>query len=138
MALMARKAAEMMLLIGKRKNKGFLLLEVMVSITVLSIGLVLVLSSFMRSIRAIEISEDYFRAGLLLEEKIYEVLNSDIEEGLSEGVFADFGNRFSWNLSIENLEQEGFENISEVSLEVSWDQRNKRQSIPVSTYITTS
>jgi len=128
----------MILPIGKRKNKGFLLLEVMVSIGILSIGLVLVLGSFMRSIRAMELSEDYFRAGLLLEAKIYEVLNSDIEEGLSEGVFTDFGNRFSWNSNVENLEEEGFEDISEVTLEVSWDQGNKKQSIPVSTYIQTS
>lgn len=135
MALITRKAAEMILPIGKRKNKGFLLLEVMVSITILCIGLVLILGSFMRSIRAIELSEDYFKAGLLLEEKIYEVHNSNIEEGLSEGVFTNFRNRFSWNLTVEALIGDDFEGLNEVALEVSWDQGGKKQSILAPTYI---
>lgn len=113
-------------------NKGFLLLEVMVSVAILSTGLVLILNSFIRSIRAIDLSEDYFRAGLLFEEKIYEVYNSEIEEGSSNGVFPNFDNRFSWYLDIVKLQEDS---LRELNLEISWNQGNKQQSMSVATYL---
>ena len=133
---MVKRAEEMMLLTGKRKNKGFLLLEVMVSVTILSIALVLILNSFMRSVRAVDLSKDYFRAGLLLEEKMFEIYSdTDIEEGISEDIFTGFDNRFSWALNVTKLEEEP---LKEVDLKVLWDERNKKQSLPVLTYLYTS
>ena len=123
----------MMLLIGKRKrNKGFLLVEVMVSISILSIGLLLVLNSFFRSIKAVEVSRDYFKAGLLLENKIYELLNKGTEEGVWEGSFDDFNKRFSWNLDVRKIEEGP---LNEINLKVSWGGKDKEKDISISTYI---
>jgi len=123
----------MMLLIGKRKrNKGFLLVEVMVSISILSIGLLLVLNSFFRSIKAVEVSRDYFKAGLLLENKIYELLNKGTEEGVWEGSFDDFNKRFSWNLDARTIEESP---LNEINLKVSWGGKDKEKDISISTYI---
>jgi len=123
----------MMLLIGKRKrNKGFLLVEVMVSISILSIGLLLVLNSFFRSIKAVEVSRDYFKAGLLLENKIYELLNKGTEEGVWEGSFDDFNKRFSWNLDAGTIEESP---LNEINLKVSWGGKDKEKDISISTYI---
>ncbi len=127
----AQKAEEMILRAGKNK-RGFLLLEVMVSVAILSIGIVMVLGSFMNSIKAIYLSEDYFRAGLLLEEKIYEVSNSTAVEGLSGGVFADFNNRFSWNMNVIKSEQDL---VYEFDLQVSWNQGAKMHELSVVTYL---
>ncbi len=113
-------------------EKGFLLLEVMVSVAILSIALVMILGSFTRSIRTIELSEDYFRAGLLLENKIYELSHSEIEEGSSSGVFSDFDNRFSWNLEIMKME-EGL--VRELNLGVSWHQGAKEHDLSIVTYL---
>jgi len=122
-----------MLLIGKRKrNKGFLLVEVMVSISILSIGLLLVLNSFFRSIKAVEVSRDYFKAGLLLENKIYELLNKGTEEGVWEGSFDDFNKRFSWNLDARTIEESP---LNESNLKVSWGGKDKEKDISISTYI---
>jgi len=122
-----------MLLIGKRKrNKGFLLVEVMVSISILSIGLLLVLNSFFRSIKAVEVSRDYFKAGLLLENKIYELLNKGTEEGVWEGSFDDFNKRFSWNLDARTIEESP---LNEINLKVSWGGKDKEKDISISTYI---
>jgi type II secretion system protein I len=131
MGLMLQKAEEMMLLTGKRQNKGFLLVEVMISIAIFSISIVLILSSFVRSIRAMELSEDYFKAGLLLEDKMYEVFNSEIQEGSKDGTFSDFDKRFSWNLDIERIEEDS---INEISLEVLWEQGAKKHSLSIVTY----
>jgi len=122
-----------MLPIGKRrKNKGFLLLEVMISVSILSFGLLLILNSFMRPIRAVELSKDYFKAGLLIEEKMFEICNSDIKEGSSQGSFSDFNSRFSWNMDVIKLEENTFK---EINLRILWNERNKEQDMIVSTYL---
>lgn len=130
---MAQRAAETMLLIGKKtKNSGFLLLEVMISVSILSFGLLLILNSFMKPIRAAELSKDYFKAGLLLEEKMFEICNSDITEGSSGGSFSGFNSSFSWNLDVIKSEESAFK---EINLKILWNEKNKEQDIAVSTYL---
>lgn len=104
----------------------------MVSVTILSICLTLVLSSFMRSLRAIELSEDYFRAGLLFGEKAYEIYGSEAEEGSDSGVFPDFDNKFSWDLDVKGLE-DSF--LKEAELRVFWGEGNKEQDIFIPMYL---
>ena len=117
----------------RRAQYGFTLLEVMLSVTILSISSVLILNSFIKSIRAIELSENYFKAGLLLEEKIYEVHNTDtIEEGVKEGIFSDFGARFSWYLDVATVE-EGY--LDELNLQVLWNKGNRKYDISLLTYL---
>lgn len=117
---------------NKQKSRGFLLLEIMISISVLSIGILLILNSFVNLIRSIELSKDYFKAGLMLEEKLTEVYNSDIEEGLSGGEFSGFDNRFSWDMNVIESEDGS---CKEVSLKVSWRERGKEKDLSVSTCI---
>ena len=117
---------------NKQKNGGFLLLEIMISISVLSIGILLILNSFVSLIRSIELSKDYFKAGLMLEEKVTEVYNSDIEEGLSGGEFSGFDNRFSWDMNVIESEDGS---CKEVSLKVFWRERDKEKDLSVSTCI---
>jgi len=122
-----------MSLVGKRTNKGFLLLEVMISVAILSVSLVLILNSFMRSVRAMEFSEDYFRAGLLLEKKLYAVCNVEIVEGSSGSTFSDFNNKFSWDLGVERLEEDSI--LHKVDLKVSWNQGTSEHDISILTYL---
>jgi len=123
-----------MWLTGKKRQRGngFLLLEIMISVSILSTGLLLILSSFMRPIRATELSGDYFKAGLLLEEKILEVYNSDIKQGASEGVFSSFNNKFSWDLDISGS---GDGSCMEVNLKIFWFERDKEKDLSISTCI---
>ncbi len=122
-----------MLLTGnRRKCEGFLLLEIMISVLILSIGVLLVLDSFVDPIRATELSRNYFKAGLLLEEKLLELYNSDIEEGILRGEFSDFDNRFSWDMDVIKLE-DGF--CKEISLKVLWREKDKEKDLSVLTYI---
>ena len=104
----------------------------MISVSILSFGLLLVLNSFMRPMRAAELSRDYFKAGLLLEEKMFEICNSDITEGSSGGSFSDFNNRFSWELDVVKSVEGPFKQIG---LKVLWNEKNKEQDITVSTYL---
>lgn len=125
----------MMLLAGKRqKDKGFLLFEIMISISILSLGITLILSSFISPIRAIEFSKNYFKAGILLEKKLLEFYNSGIEEGVSMGEFSDFDNKFSWHMDAVRLEKNDF-SCKEVKLKVLWRERGREKDLSVSIYI---
>jgi type II secretory pathway pseudopilin PulG len=122
-----------MLLTGKKKkNEGFLLLEIIISVSILSFGIILILNSFMRPIKASQISMDFFNAGLLLEEKMIELYSGDIKEGPSRGEFSGFDNRFSWDLDVIKLEDISYR---EVNLKVFWKEKDKEQDISISTYI---
>ena len=122
-----------MLPAGKRgKNKGFLLLEIMISVSILSFGIILILNSFMGPIMAAQLSRDYFNAGFLLEEKMLELYSGDVEEGSSKGGFSAFDSKFSWDLDVARLEEIP---CKEVSLKVLWKQKNKEQDLSILTYI---
>lgn len=114
------------------KSKGFLLLEIMVSVSILSFGVLLILNSFVRPIRAMELSMDYFRAGLLVEEKMSELYNSGVKNGIMKGEFSGFDSRFFWALDISDLEG-GF--YREINLKVYWRNKDKEEDLFVSTYI---
>ena len=128
---MAQKAAMTMLRIGKRA-RGFTLVEVMVSVTILAICFVLILNSFVRSTLATELSDDFFRSTLLFEDKLYEMCNAELDEGFQDGVFSNFGNRFSWRLHVVKLEELP---IKETELEISWNQGSKKKSTSALTYL---
>ena len=116
-----------MSLTGKaRKSKGFLLLEVMVSVSILSLGVLLILNSFIRPMRAMEFSKDYFRAGLLLDQKVFELYNSDTHEGCSKGVFSDFNEKFSWEMDVDK---------KEVNLKVFWNEEDREGDLTVLAYL---
>ena len=116
-----------MLLTGKnQKNKGFLFLELMISISILSIGVLFILNSFITPMRAMEFSKDYFKAGLLIEQKMFEFYNSDFAQGVSKGVFSDFGNKFSWEIVV---------NEKEMDLKILWKEKNKDADLTIATYL---
>lgn len=129
---MDQKAVEMMLVTGKSKpNNGFLLFELAVAVAVLSVGLILVLSAFMRSLGIIEYSHSYFKAVLLLENKLCEESNEEIPNGSRNGVFSDFAKGFTWDEDIVNVEQNP--QVNQISLKVSWKEKNKEYDIIIST-----
>ena len=117
----------MILLTGKaKKSKGFLLLEVMVSVSILSLGVLLILNSFIRPMRAMEFSKDYFRAGLLLDQKVFELYNSDIQEGCSKGAFSGFNEKFFWEMDVSK---------KEINLKVFWNEKDKEGDLTVLAYL---
>ncbi len=126
---MEKKAGAMISLIGKKRSNGFLFIEVLISVLVMSIGLVVVLNSLIQSLRAIEYSNNYFQACLLLEDKACDIYNSDKKEGFSRGLF---NSKFSWELNVAKLEEIA---LNEISLKVLWNDRNKECDISMSTYL---
>jgi len=116
----------------KNKHKGFLLLEVLVCVVVITVGLVYIIRSFSISTRAIATSRDYMKAASLLEEKLWEFdYIGRIEKGEYEDYFAD-DEDFKWELEAKLDEELP---INETSMKVFWKDRNKRQQISIATYL---
>jgi len=123
----------MILQTGKKTINGILLLEVMLSFAILFSGIVLILSSSIRSLRLLQYSQDSFKAVLLAEKKIWDMTGPGLSEGFSTtGIFDDFNKRICWSLDIKDVLEEPFK---ELSLIVSWEQSGKKQDILVQTYV---
>lgn len=113
-------------------RKGFLLLEVLVSVVIITVGLVYIIRSFSTSTRAIAASRDYIKAVSLLEEKLWGLEQvRQVEEGQDKDYFDDEHN-FTWELNSEPEEEMP---VNKTKLVVSWKRREKKQGVAVTTYL---
>ena len=56
-----------------RNKRGFLLVEVLITVVILSVGLTLITRSFMMSLRALDAIKQYTGGYLLLEQKLLDL-----------------------------------------------------------------
>jgi len=114
------------------KRSGFLLLEVLVSIAIISLGLIYVVRSFSSSARAVETATNFIRSVSLIEAKIWDLeAKGAIEEGRAEGEFED-EEGYTWSLEAEGLKDTP---INEVDLKVTWQGPHRRQRVSLWTYL---
>ena len=111
---------------------GFLLLEVLVSITVITVGLVYVVRSFSSSTRAIVTGTRFLKSVSLAEEKLWEIeAKGTIEKGRDEGRFKE-DEGYRWKIEAEGL---GDIPINVVNLKVEWEGPQKKQRVSIETYM---
>lgn len=120
------------------KNKGFLLLEVLLAVTILSLGLVLVLRSFVSSLKAIKISQDILVANLLLEQKIWQK-QQELARGAQlsfldeDGSFSAPFESFSYRISF--TKEGDLPLLYRTTFQVLWQRANKKHSRNYLTYL---
>lgn len=138
-----------------RERKGFTLVEVMLSICILSIGLVLVLQGFTQSLNVLKISEDTLKATLVAENKMAETFIlakgdfGKLESGIRErfdfeqlecewDVEADEV-KIEWVMEEEEpsfeLETEEQEKLYQINASLSWEEGRRKGTIPIVTYM---
>ncbi len=100
---------------GAQRN-GFVLFEVMLSLSILCLGLILILGSFRVGLRVVAKSKDYTQATLLLAQKIGELENTKytLYPGKIEGVFENEP-KFTWQAEIKEIQ-----GIKEVKIIIEW------------------
>jgi len=119
-------------------DRGFLLIEVVFAVAIVSVCVVMVLSTFFNVRRAITSTEDYLRAGMLLEEKMSEfdeqAFNGGIETAGEQGDFPQAGG-FRWEkTAVERISPTS--DLGKFKLIVSWGQDDSElSSIEVTTYL---
>jgi len=119
--------------LGLLKNKGFLLLEAMMAVAILSVGMTLTLRSFSTAINVVRVSQDMVIAGNLMEQKVFELENSPVlRPGKDKGDFGKDFDGYSWILETSELEDT---DLNEVKLTVKWQSGKRSQSLNTVTYL---
>ncbi len=91
--------------IDNKKGSGFMLLEVLLSVFIISVGVVFVIGSFITSIKAFKVSREYFDAMALMEDVMWPYEESGrIEEGHESGDFDNY-KQARWMIEAEELEE---------------------------------
>jgi len=112
---------------------GFMLLEVILSIFVVTVGVVFVIGSFMTSIKAHKASKIYLDALYLIEEKMWEYEESGkIEEGEDSGEFEDYADA-EWDIEAKKLEEDL--PLNKTTLGITLKKGDKERRFEVATYL---
>ncbi len=109
----------------EKNKKGFLLFEVMITVAVLSLGLVIIIHSFISCLNGTRTIVNYIDAGFYLEKKMW-----DIENGLEDTCGED--EKYKWKLDTNVIEDT---DLSEAVLSVSWKQSNIKKELTLTTYL---
>ena len=131
-----------MWLIGSKR--GLALMEVMVSVAIMSVGLVAIIQAFITAVGALRTAQNRVYARQILEDKMIEIEQELIEEGgvepgSSRGEI-ELGNRsFDWSLEISPVEEgeelDLSEELNESRLSVSWQEANRAKDVLLVTYL---
>ena len=111
-----------------------MLMEVMVSLAILSLGLVIIIQSFASSLRALRSSQNITRAVFLAEQKLGEMEREGYFEEESEGSFGEKYPNLEWKIDSSPLkiDDEEIENLSTVTLTLF---EREREIIKIVTYL---
>jgi type II secretion system protein I len=114
-------------------RKGFMLLELIVSLAILSAGLLSVARSFIPSLRAGNSSRQYTLACTLAEEKLSELEQSaDLSEGEMQGGFEETYSEFSWKSEVKASSNE---NLNHVMVTILWEEKGREKEVKLATLL---
>jgi prepilin-type N-terminal cleavage/methylation domain-containing protein len=113
-------------------RRGFTLLELIVSIAILSFGLIGILQALSAALVASRLAEDYSTAAMLAEQKIAElsVQAEDLEPGEDSGDFGELFPRFAWDYRVLDT---GVEGLLHATVVVSWRTGQRERSFTAET-----
>ncbi len=120
----------------RSNNHGFLLLEVLVSILVISIGIVFVFRSFSTSIKAFKVSREYFKATLFMEEAMWPYNDKGITAGSFDGTFPQ-DDLYKWTVvsTIPDPETASTYKIYKVIPKISWKSGDSEGNLAYATFL---
>lgn len=82
---------------------GFTLIEIMVSLSIMSVSIVTILQLFSGGLRSIKISDDYLRAIILARNKMFQIEKQNTVLLGDKGSFKE-DDRYKWLLSVEDYD----------------------------------
>jgi len=125
---------------------GFTLIEILISVTILAIGIVAVLQAFNGSLSALSASRDAIKANMLAMNKMADLELSAISQGTldsgsSSGAFEGEDDHYRWECGVENIsagitEGDALNTLNRIDLAV-WREGYLRR-YAVSTYLLVS
>ncbi len=121
-----------------RSKQGFTLIEVMLSVAILSLGFTLILQGFSQALNTLRISQNNLKTSLLAESKLAEMQINARESqdallgNLNEKILLD-NIEFYWTAKVTLDEVD--ENLNKTVTTLSWGEGKRKGAISVATYI---
>lgn len=125
-ALMVVRLQVMILQIGN-SDKGITLFEIMITVSIIAVGLVLVIQANSINLKFMKLSQEYLQATLLAEQILWDFESRFIKSG-------DFieNKNFNCILKIDDTDQPG---ISQLKLDILWGNKQNLRGLEVITYL---
>jgi prepilin-type N-terminal cleavage/methylation domain-containing protein len=118
-----------------RRQAGFTLLEILVSLALLGIAITVILQLFSSNLRALSISENYVSAAIRAEARMREILEDTNLQEKAWSEVTDEGYRF--DAAVTETLKERTENLQvrmlEISLTVQWSEGSKMKYLTMKT-----
>ena len=116
-------------------KRGFTLIEVVVTLAILSLALPALIRSFTEAARGQAISENMTTALYLLKFQMAEIeLQGYPDIGEEEGEFGE-DSLYRWHSEVQDVESDEIEGLRLVTVTVTWQAQGKEDSISMNTYI---
>lgn len=111
------------------KNNGFTLLEIIVTMVVVVVGLVMISQAFSTSLRAVSVSNNATLVKILADQQIAQIeMQTFSALQSSSGNFAPDHPEISWQEDVQNT---SLNNLKQVTLTISWTERNAPQTLVI-------
>lgn len=123
-----------------QKQRGLSLIEVMVTVLILSVSIMTLLQGITQGILILESAEMMSQAALLAKKKMAELSLKEFKLGLdTSGIFEE-NKKYSWKVEIKDpeLEEAKSYSISQIDLFITWKAGDRKKEIKITTYSTKS
>lgn len=115
-----------------RADRGFTLVEILVSLAIMGLVLPVVLTAFTNGARSRSVATGRTTAAYLLRDRLTEMEASGVPQvGEASGEF-EAGAAYAWTSSVSTTEVEG---LYDVVVTIHWQERGETRSFSVRTYL---
>ena len=116
-------------------KNGFTLIEIVVTLAILSLALPTLLRSFTEAAKGQALAENRTTALYLLKFQMATIEAEGYPDiGEESGEFGE-DSRFRWHSDVQDVESEEIEGLRLVTVTVTWQERGRERSISTSTYL---
>ena len=116
-------------------NSGFTIVEILVTLTVLSVALPALMYSFRNAAQGQAVSENRTTAINLLRFRMAEIeLGGYPDIGDETGEFGE-NSRFRWHSNVKDAASDEIENLRLITVTLTWQEQGKEESISMNTYM---
>jgi hypothetical protein len=101
----------------KKPNRGFLLIEVLLTVTIVSVSIIFINHAFSASLKALSLADSYQKAFLFIDDRVFDLELAVYARDVSSFSKQEdaFGMVFSWNQEVRPLEKKDLDNGYEAS-----------------------
>lgn len=128
--------AQKVMTMSRTGNRGFTLIEVMVSVAMLALGVIMVYEALIRCLDGFGRYTDYFAVSSWMDEKIWQAQDALKNTGTfteqTQGVYVNNNKQFSWDLSFLLLDSSA--GLYRINLKVGGQPGTKRPVLSRSAY----